>query len=188
MSKKVRIQTTIDKELYEKIIQKYLPKYENLNRVIETALKIYDSFIENIGQEPTERDFMILRMVKELGMVLIGYETADAAASGDFKKIIVENESRILFEWFFKKSIDKISIEEVVNFMKELLPAMNIAFAVDLQKVGKEIHVIVSSRMKKDFNTLLCEIIKSSFERNFKVVVDYSVFAQGFEIIIRSTR
>ncbi|MCS7143681.1 MAG: hypothetical protein NZ879_01520 [Archaeoglobaceae archaeon] len=185
MSKKVRIQTTIDKDIYEKIIQKYLPKYESLNRVIENAIRTYDSFIENIGQEPSERDFLILRMVREIGMILLSYETVDAGASGNLKKIIEENELRILLEWYFKRSIDKISIDEVVKFMKVILPAMNVALSVDVQKFGKEIHVIVSSRMKKDFNTLLCEVIKISLERHFDVFVDYSVFPHGFEIIIK---
>ncbi|MCX8172281.1 MAG: hypothetical protein N3D09_01535 [Archaeoglobaceae archaeon] len=185
MPKKVRIQTTIDKELYDKIAKKYLPKYENLNRVIENAIKTYDSFIENMGQEPSERDFLILKMVREVGMVLLGNETVDAAASGDLKRIATENEFRILLEWFYKKAIEKITIEEVVKFAKVILPAMNIALAVDVQRSGNEIHVIVSSRMKKDFNRILCEVIKNCLESHFNVVIDYSVFSQGFEIVIK---
>ncbi|MEM0303261.1 MAG: hypothetical protein QXI54_08860 [Archaeoglobaceae archaeon] len=185
MSKKVRIQTTIDKEIYEKIVQKYLPKYESLNKVIENALKTYDSFIESIGQEPSERDFLILKMVREIGMVLLSCGTLDAGASGDLKKIMEENEVRILLEWYYKRSIDKISLEEVVKFMKVILPTMNIALSVDVQRVGKEIHVIASSRMKKDFNTLLCEVIKDLLEKHFNVLVNYSVFPQGFEIVIK---
>lgn len=185
MSKKIRIQTTIDKEIYEKIVQKYLPKYESLNRVIESAIKTYDSFIESIGQEPSERDFLILRMVREIGMILLSYGTVDAGASGDLKKIMEENEVRILLEWYYKRSIDKISLDEVVKFMKIILPTMNIALSVDVQRVGKEIHVIVSSRMKKDFNTLLCEVIKDLLEKHYNVFADYSVFAQGFEIVIK---
>lgn len=186
MSRKVRIQTTIDKEIYEKIVQKYLPKYESLNKVIENALKVYDTFLESIGgQEPSEKDFLILKMVREIGMILIGHETANAATSGDFKRILAENEFRILLEWYYKKAIEKISIEEISKFAKVILPAMNIALAVDVQRSGKEIHVIVSSRMKKDFNTLLCEVIKETLEKHYNVIIEYSVFSQGFEIIIK---
>lgn len=185
MSKKVRIQTTIDKELYEKVIQKYLTKYESLNKVIENALKTYDSFIESIGQEPSERDFLILRMVREIGMVLLSCSTIDAGASGDLRRIMEENEVRILLEWYYKRSIDKISLDEAVKFIKIILPTMNIALSVDVQRVGKEIHVIVSSRMKRDFNNLLCEIIRNLLERHYSVLVNYSVFPQGFEIVIK---
>ncbi|MEM2727329.1 MAG: hypothetical protein QXV61_03625 [Archaeoglobaceae archaeon] len=153
--------------------------------MIESAIKTYDSFIESIGQEPSERDFLILRMVREIGMILLSYGTVDAGASGDLKKIMEENEVRILLEWYYKRSIDKISLDEVVKFMKIILPTMNIALSVDVQRVGKEIHVIVSSRMKKDFNTLLCEVIKDLLEKHYNVFADYSVFAQGFEIVIK---
>jgi len=69
--------------------------------------------------------------------------------------------------------------------MKLMVPAINVALAVDVQKIGKEIHVIVSSKMKKNYNTLLCEVIKNSLEKHFGVIVSYSVFSHGFEIVIR---
>jgi len=118
MPKKVRIQTTIDREIYEKVVKKHLSKYESLNRLIEAALKAYDSLVESIGHEPLEKDFLILKMVREIGMVLVCQETVDAAASGDLKKIIEENEFRILLEWVLKKGIDRISIEEAVNLIQ----------------------------------------------------------------------
>ncbi|MFN3384866.1 MAG: hypothetical protein ACK401_08245 [Archaeoglobaceae archaeon] len=185
MSKKVRIQTTIDKDVYEKIVQKYIPIYGSLNKVIENAIKIYDSLIESIGQEPSEKDILILKMVREIGVVLLSSGTINAGASGNLNKIVEENEVRILLEWYYKRSIDKISLDEFVKFIKVILPTMNLALSVEVQKIGKEVHVIVSSRMEKEFNKLLCEIIKDILEKHFNSFVDYSVFAQGFEIVIK---
>ncbi|MEM0203390.1 MAG: hypothetical protein QXO16_06240 [Archaeoglobaceae archaeon] len=183
-ARNIRLQTTIDREVYEKIIRKWLPRYESLNRLLESALKTFDMFMEYSGQEPNEKDLLVLKMIREVGMILIGYETAEAAASGDLERIVYENEVRFLMEWYYKKPIEKISLEDAVRFMKIILPAMNIAMAVEIQKVGNEYHVLVSSKMKKNFNALLCEVLKSAYERYYGVKVDYSVFAHGFEITI----
>ncbi|WP_456467960.1 hypothetical protein [Archaeoglobus sp.] len=72
-SKKVRIQTTLDSEIYNNIIKKLLPKYGQLNRLIEEAVKYLYAKEMN---EVTELDHLLVRMMKEVGMVAIGFLTS----------------------------------------------------------------------------------------------------------------
>lgn len=60
--------------------------------------------MEYSSQEPNEKDLLILRFVKEVGMILIGYETTEAA-SGDLRRIIDENEFRFLLGWVLQNSV-----------------------------------------------------------------------------------
>lgn len=178
-SKKVRIQTTIDKEIYEKIVRKWLPKYERLNSLLETALRVFDSVAEH---SLTETDYLAIRMMREVGMFLMGFESGEALAEGDTERALCENEIKFLIEWYYKKPVSKISLEEAAEFIRIALIAMNRASDVKIAWDNREVHVLVSSKHRKAWNTLLCEAIKRFAEAHFSVEVSYSVFAHGFEM------
>ncbi len=179
-SKKMRIQTTIDKEVYEKIVKKWLPQYERLNTLLETALRVFDSAAE---YSLTETDYLSVKMMREVGMFLMGFESGEALAEGDVERALCENEIKFLIEWYYKKPVNKISLEEATEFIKIALIAMNRASDVKVTWDDREVHVLVASKHRKAWNTLLCEAIKKFAESHFNVNVEYSVFAHGFEMI-----
>ncbi|WP_290623392.1 MULTISPECIES: hypothetical protein [unclassified Archaeoglobus] len=178
-SKKVRIQTTIDKDIYEKIVLKWLPKFERLNALLEEALRVFDSTAEH---SLTQTDYLAIRMMREVGMFLMGFESGEAILEGDLERAITENEIRFLMEWYYKKPIDKITIEEAVEFVKIGLIATNRAADVKIRWDENEVHILVSSKHGKTWNTALCEAIKRFAELHFKVDAEYSVFPHGFEL------
>lgn len=103
-SRKVRIQTTIDRDVYEKVIKKWLPKYGQLNHLLEDALKKFEAIS---GKDMGELDYLSLRMMKEVGMFLMGFESGEAIVRGELGKALTENEIRLMLEWYYKKPIEK---------------------------------------------------------------------------------
>jgi len=178
-SRKVRIQTTIDRDVYEKVIKKWLPKYGQLNHLLEDALKKFEAIS---GKDTGELDYLSLRMMKEVGMFLMGFESGEAIVRGELGKALTENEIRFMLEWYYKKPIEKISVEEAIEFIKIGLLATNRASEVKIHW-GKDVHVLVSSRHGRAWNTAICEAIKHFAKSYYDVEVSYSVFAHGFELV-----
>lgn len=128
-SRKVRIQTTIDSEIYNNIIKKLLPKYGQLNKLIEEAVRY---LYAKEKSDVTELDHLLIKMMKEVGMVAIGFERAEHAAKGNIEKAVQENEIEFMLEWYYGKPLNKISFEEAVEFLKIALLARNWASDVKI--------------------------------------------------------
>jgi hypothetical protein len=184
-SRKVRIQTTLDSEIYSSIIKKLLPKYGHLNKLIEEAVKYL--YAKEMG-EVTELDHLLIRMMKEVGMVAIGFESAEHAASGDVEKAVKENEIEFMLEWYYGKPLSKISFEEAVNFLKVALLARNWASDVKINDEGDEVHVLVRSNVGKNLSEIFCKAVKHFAESKFGLKTDYSIYSHGFNIILKKPR
>ncbi|WP_456330582.1 hypothetical protein [Archaeoglobus sp.] len=181
-SRKIRIQTTIDRSVYENYISKLLPEYGQLNRLLEEAVK---NLFETRETELSKIDRLRVKMMKEAGIIAIGFESAENALRGDIDKILSENEFNFLLEWYYGKPIEKITIEEAIEFMKVALIAMNWAIDAKVNCVDGETHVLVRSNVGKGLAEVLCRAIKNFFERTYGRNVKYSVFPGGYTLIFR---
>jgi hypothetical protein len=179
---KVRIQTTIDRELYERIVKELIPKYGRLNSLIEEALKLL--YLKERG-EFTELDHLLIRMMKEVGMVAVGFESAEYVAGGDIEKAVRENEIEFILEWYYGKPLSKITFEEALEFLKLSLLARNWASDVKINFENDEVHVLVRSNVGKRLSEVFCKAVKHFAEINYSAEVEYSIYSHGFNMVFR---
>ncbi|MBO8179405.1 MAG: hypothetical protein H0Z19_02850 [Archaeoglobus sp.] len=181
-SRKVRIQTTIDQNVYENYIKKLLPEYGQLNRLLEEAVK---TLYEIRGNEISKIDRLRLKMMKEAGIIAIGFESAENVLKGDIDKLLSENEINFLLEWYYGKPIEKITIGEAIEFMRIALIAMNWALDAKVNREESETHILVRSNVGRRVAELLCKAIKHFFERTYGGDVRYSVYPGGYTLIFK---
>ncbi|MBN1801849.1 MAG: hypothetical protein JW891_10105 [Candidatus Lokiarchaeota archaeon] len=143
---KPRLHTTISKEK-EDILNKYVNLidtygneiYGNKSRVIEKALELLYNY-----HNPEIEDCQTIwnRTRNELGMVLLGKTTFLALLSGDYKQAFKENNVLELIEWYNEKLIDDISLEELLEAIKDLWVVLNFFNKIRLHKGSKGNYIM----------------------------------------------
>ncbi|KUJ93229.1 MAG: hypothetical protein XD40_1567 [Archaeoglobus fulgidus] len=181
-ARKVRIQTTINSNVYEHYIKKLLPEYGQLNKLIEEAVKQLFEIKEN---ELSKLDRLRAKMMREAGVIAIGFESAEKALKGEIEKVLSENEINFLLEWYYGRPIEKIAFEEAIEFMRTALIAMNWAVDAKVNLEGEETYIMVRSNLGRGLAELLCMVIKHFFERNYGVEVRFSVYPGGYTLSFR---
>ena len=139
-STKKAIHTTISSEYFAKLENLKKDKKKTKSKILEDALDLYEKYHES-GQDAFEDAMELyekfqhpekddvqniwMRFRTELDMVTVGKTTFLAYISGDYSKAIKENVSVEILEWYLGKTIDKMSLEEVLNGIKDLWMAGN---------------------------------------------------------------
>lgn len=182
-TRKVRIQTTINSNIYEHYIKKLLPEYGQLNKLIEEAVKQLFEIREN---ELSKIDHLRVKMMKEAGVIAIGFESAEKALKGDIEKVLSENEISFLLEWYYGRPIEKITFEEAIEFMRVALVAMNWAVDAKVNCEAEETHILARSNVGKGLAELLCRVIKHFFERIYGGEVRFSVYPGGYTLTFKN--
>ena len=148
-STKKAIHTTISSEYFAKLENLKKDKKKTKSKILEDALDLYEKYHES-GQDAFEDAMELyekfqhpekddvqniwMRFRTELDMVSVGKTTFLAYISGDYSKAIKENVSVEILEWYLGKTIDKMSLEEVLNGIKDLWMAGNYFNQVDIVK------------------------------------------------------
>ncbi|MHA1274732.1 MAG: hypothetical protein ACTSQS_15005 [Promethearchaeota archaeon] len=135
------IHTTISKRA-----NKILEKYANLkgddnkiifgskSKVIEEALELIDKY-----NNPEREDLQMIwnRAKDELNMVLVGKRTFLSYISGDYKRAFKENIAIDIIEWYKRKNIDEISLNELLESIKNIWLAANYFYKIDVEVGSK---------------------------------------------------
>ena len=136
---KPTIHTTISQKALN-IFTKYLKLrneedesiYSSKANIIEEALELFD---KHHDPEVDEAINTWKRFRQELNMVSVGKPTFLAYISGDYRRAFKENIAVEILEWYKKLNVDKMSMEEFLNALKDLWIAGNYFYKVDIEKL-----------------------------------------------------
>jgi len=144
---RARLHTTISNETeeilikYSKLKEKNGKKlYGNKSKVVEKALELLDKYHH---PEREEEQAIWNRSKFELKMLLVGKPIFLALISGDFKKVFEDNITTDLIEWYTKKGIENLSINEVLNAIKDLWIAGNFFYDIKIDKGNKGTYIMI---------------------------------------------
>ncbi|MHA1799807.1 MAG: hypothetical protein ACTSVY_15265 [Candidatus Helarchaeota archaeon] len=140
-SKKSTIHTTISSKAVD-IFKKYLSKkkgnnenlYSSRAEIIEHALELLDKY-----HNPENQDKINLWKLfrEDLDMVAVGKTTFLAYISKDNKKVFRENIAIEILEWYKKKNLFEMSLEEILNALKDIWIAANYFNKIEIEKGDK---------------------------------------------------
>lgn len=182
---KVRVQTVIDKNIYDNIVKKYLEEYEFLNKVLEEALICFDEHKKTVSKIGNKYDQLLLRLKNEVGVTALGFTAFEHLSAGRVDKAIKENGLEYAIEWFYNKPMSEISIEETLEAIREIWIATNRIHNANINKTNNEIHMIFHSKIGPNSDRIFCEAIKLFLERTYDVDVSYSIKPHGYCITIK---
>lgn len=182
---KVRIQTVIDKNIYDNIIKKYLKEYKFLNKLLEEALICFDKYKKTLNEIGDKYDLLLIRLKNEVGITALGFKAFEHLAAGRTDRAIRENGLEYAIEWFYGKPISEISIEETLEAIRDIWIATNRVHNAYINKSGNEIHMIFHSKIGTNSDRIFCEALKLFLERNYDVDVSYSIKPHGYCITIK---
>jgi len=123
--------TVTKRKILEEALDLYEKYHESGKDAFEDAMELYEKF-QNPEKDDAENIWMRFR--NELDMVSVGKTTFLAYISGDYSKAIKENVSVEILEWYLGKTIDKMSLEEVLKGLKALWMAGNYFNQIDIVK------------------------------------------------------
>ncbi len=144
---RARLHTTISNETenilikYSKLKDKNGNKiYGNKSKVVEKALELLDKYHH---PEREEEQAIWNRSKNELKMLLVGKPIFLAFILGDFKKVFENNITVDLIEWYTKKGIERLSINEVLIAIKDLWIAGNYFYDIKIEKGNKGTYIMI---------------------------------------------
>ncbi len=178
--KKRRLHTTLDERCYD-IIEKYLPEYGRVNRVVEEALKFFDRYRDVYEKNI---DCSLIELMEEANLVAFNAKTIEFVVSGEIEKAVCDNEVEIVLRKMYGKPLERISIDEAVEGIKRCLVTTRKATRVRIRRNGSQYYVLVTSNLGQNTDLLICEAVKRFFERNYGVKVSFEVFPQGYSMLI----
>lgn len=182
---KVRVQTVIDKDVYDNIVKKYLEEYEFLNKVLEEALICFDKHKKTLTEIGDKYDQLLIRLKNEVGLTALGFTAFEHLCAGRIDRVVEENGLEYAIEWLYNKPMSEISIEETLEAIKDIWIATNRVHNVSINKTDSEIHMIFHSKIGPNSDRLFCEAIKVLLERTYDVDVSYSIKPHGYSISIK---
>ncbi len=155
--------------------------FGNKKKVIEKALELLDKYYN-----PNKNDLKTIwnRARNELNMILVGKATFLAYISGDYEKAFKENIATDIIEWYKKKHIEELSLDELLESIKNIWLAANYFYKIDIEVGSKGTYQMsfyhdfhkkrFSDFWGKYFNELIshqkdCEI--ETFVRNESLVL-----------------
>lgn len=138
---RARLHTTISNDT-EFILNKYATLkdkegnkiYGNKSKVIEKALDLLDKYHH---PEKEEEQAIWNRSKNELKMLLLGKPTFIALISGNYNQIFEDNFAIDLIEWYTKKNIENLSIQDILNAIKHIWITGNFFYDVVIEKGNK---------------------------------------------------
>ena len=119
------------RKILEDALDLYEKYHESGEDAFEDAMELYEKF-QNPEKDDAQNIWMRFR--NELDMVSVGKTTFLAYISGDYSRAIKENVSVEILEWYLGKTINKMSLEEVLKGLKALWMAGNYFNQVDIVK------------------------------------------------------
>ncbi|MHA1819366.1 MAG: hypothetical protein ACTSU2_04040 [Promethearchaeota archaeon] len=118
-TRKVQCHTRVSKECYDKITE--LSQNErSKGDLIEKAIKFYAAYKQN-----WDKYQKIWNKARELNMVLVGKTTFLSYLTGDYKQAWKKNVATEIIEWYSKKAISDMSLDEVLEYIKDIWIAAN---------------------------------------------------------------
>ena len=187
--KKLTIHTTISErsnEILDKLVEVKNDSdekiYGNKSKVIEKALELLDQH-----HYPEKSDLQMIwnRARNELNMVLVGKRTYLSYISGDHKKAFTENIAIDIIEWYKSKSFIDMSLDEVLDSIKNIWLSANYFYKVDIQVGSKGnyqmsfYHDFHSKRYSEFWGKYFSELISN---QKFGEV---EIFARNESLILR---
>ncbi|MHA1264769.1 MAG: hypothetical protein ACTSRS_05985 [Candidatus Helarchaeota archaeon] len=191
-SKKSTIHTTISKEALE-ILEYYLNKftnekkekiYESKSAIIEHALILLHKF-----HNPEQNDILSLWTLfrDELDMVAVGKTTFLSYISGDTGQAYKKNIAIEILEWYKKRPISELSLEELLNAIKDVWIAANYFTKVEIEKGSQGsyqmyfFHNLRNPRYGEFWSQYFTELL----EKNKSCEIEYFIRYESF--ILRIT-
>ncbi len=176
---KKRLHTTLSGEAY-KIIEKYLPEYGKVNKLIEEALLAFDRF----KKENFEGHCDLLEIMEEANLVAFNAKTVELVVSGKVEEAFCDNEIEIIVRRIYKKPISEITLLEAVKGIENCLLTTRKAAKVIFRAEERGYYLLVTSNLGRNTDIIICEILRRFLEKNFLAKVSFEVFPQGYSLFI----
>jgi hypothetical protein len=180
---KKRLHTTVDDECY-RLIQKYLPQYGKVNRLIKDALLLLEDQKNGIKSK-TQPECSLLELMEEANLVAFNAKTIELVVSGEIEKALCDNELEIVIRKIYGKPIVEVTLDEAVKGIRTCLLTTRKATKVTVREGEDGIYLLVTSNLGQNTDTIICEALRRFFEKNYPVKVSFEVFPQGYSVFIK---
>ncbi len=148
--KKSKSKSTIHTTISEKtinILNKYLSikdendeiLYNSKAEIIEHALDLLD---KHYNPELQNNLNLWKRFRNELDMVAVGKTTFMSYISGDYKRALKENIAVEVIEWYKRRNISELTLEEIIFALKDIWIAGNYFNKVEVEIGNKGSHQV----------------------------------------------
>jgi len=173
------------------LIDKYIQKYGNAQKVIEEAIWILD---EKENPEEAEDLELWCRAREELQMMLIGQisfrELLIAAEMPEesLDRVVKRNIALDLILWYTRKPIRKLTLREIINAIKKVWIVANYFHYIEVKKETEDhYHLIFKHHQDKGYSNYWYRCFKELFQSSdlsFKCSVEGEFFDETLSLTI----
>lgn len=180
-NKKVQLHLRISEETYASV-DDLAEDYGSKSKVIEKAVDFFKKYKKNWDREQQIWN----RARKEMDMLLVGRTTFQSYISGNYQTAWKENIATKVIEWITGKQIEKLSVLETLNAIKDMWMAANYFTKVDIKKILDEdpIVMIFYHTLNQNYSQFWSNYFKTWLENNKNCKITYSIQNEFFTLII----
>ncbi len=181
---KVQIHTRISSESFE-TINNLAEVLGSKAKVIEESVEFYKKYKKN--WTPEQQIWNRARI--ELNMFLVGKTTFMSYISGNSEKAWKNNIATEVIEWITGKNIEKLSLEEILNAIKDMWMSANYFNQIKIINVSKERYKMIFNHhiLERKYSEFWANYFKTWLENNRKCNTEILIRNESFTIIIKGS-